>query len=88
MSIVEEFSTGLESPGKTMKAVTPNDGTDLPDGLCRSLYIGSGASKNVVVVTRDGDELTIPVADNFYLLLQVKRVKSTNTTASSIFAIY
>ena len=28
---------GLSSPGRQLRAVTPNDSTDLPDGVCKAL---------------------------------------------------
>jgi len=83
-----DFITGLESPPEDYVPVTPSDSNDLADGVARTLYIGSGAGKNVVVITRAGNTRTIPVADNFFLYGQFSRVKSTGTTATSIFALY
>lgn len=68
------------------EAVTPNDSADLPGGVTRALMVG--ADGDVAVTYANG------VSDTLYLLagvvhpIQVARIKSTGTTATSIKAGY
>lgn len=74
------------SPAVDAVAVTPNDGADLPT-MARSLYIG--AAGNVVVTTANGTQTTfVGLPAGYILPLFVKRVWATNTTATSIVAMY
>lgn len=76
--------------GKTSrryKAVTPHNSNVLPDGECAALYIGVGG--NVVLVDVDGTETTFKgVPTGGILPCQTLIVKSTNTTATDIVALY
>ena len=67
--------------------VTPNDNQDnVGEGnVAIGLYVST--SGNVTWVDVDGNENTASVPHNFYLTGSVARVKSTNTTASGIFAL-
>ena len=69
---------GEASPAKFAVAVTPSDVTNL-GSPARSLYIGT--TGNIAVVTFSN----VPVG---ILPVQVKRVNSTNTTASNIVAMW
>jgi hypothetical protein len=80
-------SLSSTEPSVDYAAVTPSDGTDLPDGVCRGLYIGSGG--NLVVISQSGSTVTFTgVVTGSVLPIRAKRVKSTSTTASSIVALY
>ena len=76
-----------------MIPVTPNDsadnlGTDPANNksnVALGLYVETGGS--VVITTLRGDDRTVSVPDNFYLMVGVKRVKATGTTASGIHAL-
>ena len=69
------------------KSVTPNDSSDLPDGRCKALYIGSAG--NVKVTTAGKDTVTwMSVPDAGYVLCQIVRVWDTDTTATNILALY
>lgn len=76
--------------GKTARnfpSVTPADGSDLPNGECSALFIGTGG--NVVCVDDAGNETTFKnLPDAYALPVQTKRVKSTGTTATDIVAYY
>jgi len=65
-----------------------SDTVDLPNGPCRSLYIGNGG--NIVVIPTGGTaSITFNnVQSGSILPIQVKRVISTNTTVSNIIALY
>ena len=80
--MTEEYKTTI--PFTKSSAVTPADGTDLPN-VARSLYITVGGTIKFVTVGGDTDTWTVP--DNFYLLGQIKRVWATGTTATGIHAL-
>lgn len=67
-------------------AVTPADGTDLPNGQCRQLYVGTGGT--VAAVNKDGDTVSFTAGDGGYLNIRTARVLATGTTATGIIALY
>ena len=78
---------GLTHPAAFVMNVTVSDTVNLPQGVCRALYVG--VTGNVVIV--DGHDFV----RTFYnaqagsvLPVQVKRVNSTNTTATQLLALY
>jgi hypothetical protein len=78
------------SPVVSIKAVTPNDSADLPDGPCRAMLLtGSG---NLKITTAAGDVVTLPISTNWFGVTYIRaaRVWATGTTVSSsnIFACY
>lgn len=79
-------ATGLTSPGRNAFAVTPNDSTDLTF-TARGLYIGGGG--DVKLDTAQGDTVTfVGVPAGSVLPVTAARVYSTDTTATSIVAIW
>lgn len=68
------------------EAVTPADGTDLPGGVTRALLVG--ADGDVAVTYANGMSDTLFLAAGIVHPIQVARVKSTGTTATSIKAGY
>lgn len=77
----------LTSPAWTAVAVTPAD-SDLATMPTRGLYVG--AAGNVAVVMAGGGSAVtfVGVPAGTFLPLRVDRVNSTNTTATSIVALY
>lgn len=75
-------------PAKSSKAVTPDDVTTLPDGPCRSLFIGTGGDVTAIAVGDDAAVLYKNLPDGSYLNVQVKAVLDTGTTATDIVALY
>jgi hypothetical protein len=75
------------APGTAVdaKAVTPSDSTDLSNGTCQALWVGTAG--NVSVITAAGTTVTITGASGL-VPLQCSRVRSTSTTASTILALY
>lgn len=67
--------------------VTPNDSADNvgTGNVAIGLYIE--VAGDVVFTDIDGNDNTVAVPANFYLTCSVKRVKSTGTTATGIFAL-
>jgi len=79
---------------RTMVSVTPSDtddnvGTDAKDGtpnIAIGLYIETAG--DVAFLDADGNEVDpVAVPNNFYLVCGVKRVLSTGTDATGIFAM-
>jgi hypothetical protein len=74
------------SPAMEAAAVTPNDSTDLPNGICRALYIGGAGS--VVVDTANSTSITFAgLTAGTILPINVKRVR-TGGTATNLVALY
>ena len=75
------------SPAVSAAAVTPNDGADLSRIPTRSLWIGGAGNVNVDMA--DGTTVLFSGCTAGSILpVQVKRVRSTNTTATLIVALY
>lgn len=67
-------------------SVTPSDAETLTRGLCRALFVG--VEGDVTVEDAEGTVVTIPSLASQYHPVRVRRVLSTGTTASRIFALY
>jgi hypothetical protein len=75
------------NPASNAVAVTTSDTVSFTAGECRALYVGVGG--NISVFLRNGTSVTfvgVPVGS--VLPVSVLRVNATNTTASSIVALY
>lgn len=71
-----------------VRAVTPNDGTNLPLGTATALWIG-GAGDVALIAAADASAVTITgVPAGTVLAISAKRVLSTGTTATNIVALY
>lgn len=66
--------------------VTPNDSEDLPRGVTRALLVAGDG--NVAVTYANGHTDTIYLVAGVFHPVQVARVGSTDTTATSIKAGY
>ena len=77
-------------PGRSTVAVTPSDTADITkkDGeYPRALWVG--VAGNVAIVTPDGVVNTLTgVPAGTLVPIQTRRVNSTNTTATTMIAIY
>lgn len=78
-------STGLESPGQSAAAVSPDDAIDLAV-TSRALYIGTGG--DIALTTAAGDIVTFRNVAPGILPLRVSRVHQTGTTATDIVAVW
>lgn len=74
---------------KRVRVVTPHLTNNLPDGACRALWIG-GDGGNVEVKAVDDTDYVVfsSVPGGTRLDIEVLAVRSTNTTATSIVALY
>ena len=69
-------------------AVTPSDTVNFTGGECRGLYVGA-AGNVVVLLANDAAAVTfVGVSAGQILPVAALRVNATNTTASSIVALY
>lgn len=79
-------SPGISGPARNAAAVTPSDAAELAN-VSRALYVGGAG--NIAVVMASGDEVTFTgVTAGSVLPIQVKQVKATSTTATTILNLY
>jgi hypothetical protein len=78
-------AANLESPAWSAAAVTPNNDADLARVPTRALWVG--VLGNVSVVMAGGGTVTF-VGVQGVLPIRVDRVRATDTTATSIVALY
>lgn len=78
---------GMTNPAAKAFAISPNDNTDLAV-VTRGLYVGATGDV-VVILDADSSAVTfVGLAAGIIHPLAVKRVKSTNTTATGIIGVY
>lgn len=83
----QSLNSADSAPAMEAAAVTPNDNADLPNGICRALYIGGGGT--VVLDTYNNTSITFAgLQAGTILPVEVKRVRSGSTTATNIVALY
>lgn len=89
MAATNRFShqvSSLGDPASYAVAVTPNNDADLAH-ITRGLWVG-GAGNVAVILENDTDAVTLAgVGAGTLLPIRVKRVMSTNTTATLIVAL-
>lgn len=74
------------SPATDFAAVTPHDSTNFTT-VPRAIYVGGAG--NLVAIGAGGDAVTfVGVAAGTLLPIRPTRINSTNTTATSIVALY
>lgn len=79
-------ATSLGAPAKRFAAITPHDSTNFTIDA-RAIYVGVGG--NIAVVSPDGDVVTfVGVQAGSILPVNARRVNSTNTTATSLVALW
>jgi hypothetical protein len=79
---------GLRDQGRKLTAITPADGTDLTD-VPKALLIGAtGGNISFDPVDGTPTAVIVPVtAGQVFDAVRVKRIRSTGTTATPIYAI-
>ena len=88
--LFSNFYPSLESPAENAAAVTPSDADDLPFAT-RSIYVGGEGDLTCVMVNADSDgDITtfVGASAGTVLPLRVRRIMSTNTTATNIVAVW
>lgn len=80
----------IPTPFSQARAVTKHDtdnfDVNLNGGLCDALYVGGAGI--VVAVFQDGSTANFTAVAGQVLPLRLKRVNSTNTTATLMVALY
>lgn len=73
------------TPARKVVPVTPSDTTDLPDGPCRALLVGTAGTANINDLT--GTARTAVPLQPGYNPIGCQRVR-TGGTAANIWALY
>lgn len=82
------FRSSLESPAADAVAVSPHDTNEL-SRVTRALYVGGAGNLVVTMAGTGGGDVTFTgVPAGTILPIRVKKVLSTNTTATSIVALW
>lgn len=81
-----DIGAGDASSAYMIRAVVPNDGADLPDGLTRGLLVGTAG--NAKITDAANTEVAGVPLQAGYNPLRVRRVWATGLTAANIFALY
>lgn len=68
-------------------AVTPADGTDLPNGSCTAIYV-TGAGNVNVNLAGGGTAVLTGLSAGQTIHVPASRILATSTTATGIFALY
>lgn len=89
MAAVDSFGgrgNSIDSPASGGEAVTAHDTNEFAT-VSRGIYVGGAG--NVAAVMADGSVLTfVGVPAGTLLPIRCKRINSTNTTATSMVALY
>lgn len=91
MAYPEQFypsAPGSNDPGpaQALVAVTPSDTADLIYGQCRAIHVN--VAGNIAILDGRGNSVTLTVVAGLPLPYAARRVLSTGTTATGIFAVY
>ena len=87
MNQAKNFNTAGPQPDYDGYAVTPADGTDLPNGPCKALY-ATGAGNINVNLAGGGTAVLTGLSAGQIIEVAAQRVLSTSTTATGIYALY
>ena len=69
-------------------AVTPADATNLPNGICRGVYV-TGTGGNIAGTTPSGATVVLTgVPANTVVPIDLSIIAATSTTATGILALY
>jgi hypothetical protein len=84
------YKAGAHATGPAIgaRAVTPNDGADLPFSPARRLYVGTGGNVSVVYEPGSTAVTYVNVPSGFVFGGFITRVNATGTTATNIIAEY
>lgn len=76
----------MRNPARSLKPVTPHASSNLPDGICRALWVG-GVGDISLVADEDSSAVVLKGASGL-VPIRVKAVRVTGTTATDIVALY
>lgn len=80
-----ERTIGLASPAAHIAQITKNDTTDLVDGVCRAVLVGTAGTANIIDAS--GVEHTNVPLQQGYNPIGIMRIK-TGGTSDNIWALY
>lgn len=83
-----DFSSYADSPtapARSIRAVTPDDDADLPDGVCKSIYVLVDGNLEVLAAN-DTESVTIPVTAGMLIPIMAKRIMEDTT--ATVVALY
>ena len=83
----KDLSGGGDQPATSARIITPSDTLDTEFIQTRAIYVGGGGNLRVQMID-DQDVLFTAVPTGQVLALRVKRVFSTNTTATLIVGLW
>jgi hypothetical protein len=78
-------NSGLTAPAAKLVPITPDDETDLPDGTCRALLVGTAGTATLIDAS-GGERTGVPLQQG-YNPIGVRRVK-TGGSAANLWALY
>ena len=76
---------GLAAPASKLAPITPDDDSDLPDGVCRALLVGTAGTANLIDAS-GAPRTDVPLQQG-YNPIGVQRVM-TGGSASNFWALY
>ncbi len=80
-----QFRDAYDGSAVRVRAITPNDGTDLPaDEWTRGLYVGVAGDVAVIMVGDTASVVIPALAAGVLHPIRVRRVLATGTTATGI----
>lgn len=86
MGFFDDQNGGIESPAIGCFAVTAHDSNNFTTET-RGLYVGGAG--NIAIVMRDGTTATLSsVPAGTFIPIRLKRINSTNTTATNMVGFY
>ena len=88
MAVNNYLPTDRTAPARNVRAVTPHASDNLPDGPCRSLYVGTEGDVALIASADDSAVTFVGVAAGTILPVAAKAVRVTGTTADDIVALY
>jgi hypothetical protein len=77
----------LSDPAKSFAAITPDDVTNFPGGIARTIYVG-GSGDVAVVGADDVAVVFVGAQGGGELNVICKRINATGTTATDLVALF
>lgn len=81
------YRKSLDAPADRAVAVTPDNSNDLADPT-RGIWVGGAGNLNVDMLGDGSTVLFSGIQAGTLLPIRVRRIRSTNTTATLIVALY
>lgn len=81
------YDQGWTAPARQALAVTPSDSVDLVGGPFRGLWVGGAGNVSVILAGDSAPVTLVGVQAGSLIPVQVKRVRTTLTTATDLVAL-